>query len=311
MKLYEKWYADYVGDRYLSHLTADELNDRFRYLFENVSTLTDTGQIGIRGGQKGDSLEILELFSHALKEQWLRDPEFRPRFLKDAAVPKPRTEISNRLVDVRNRIVTNDPHLLKFGKAKYLEAAANSGKLRVSLASTYDDPSLNLAQKDSELSLTFQIDSSGMTARSEDGVDLGPIHSATFSLEVPDDYYVFCCSHTFDFRLFDDFDADSCLVIEDSHRFAEEIMGELSKVMNIKDRTYGPVQYIDPVRGAHHHFGEKRPIVQMAKHLRYFYQNEYRLVWVFDPDKGVTPDPYVDLILSGLPEYSRLEELCP
>ena len=255
MKLYEKWYADYVSDRYLSHLTTDELNDRFRYLFENVSTLTDTGQIGIRGGQKGDSLEILELFSHALKEQWLREPEFRPRFLKDAAVPKPRTDIASRLVDIRGRIVASDPHLLKFGKAKYLEAAAQSGILRVSLASTYDDPSLNPAQNDSELSMTFQIDSSGMTARSEDGVDLGPIHTAKFSLEVPADYYVFCCSHTFDFRLFDDFDADCCLVIEDSRRFAEEFADEISKVVNVKERAYGPVQYIDPVTGAHVHFG--------------------------------------------------------
>ena len=96
MKLYEQWYATYESDRYLSHLTKDELDDRFRYLFENVTTLTETGQIGIRGGQKGDSLEILELFSHALKEQWLRTPEFRPDFLQDAALPKPKTDLADR-----------------------------------------------------------------------------------------------------------------------------------------------------------------------------------------------------------------------
>ena len=181
--------------------------------------------------------------------------------------------------------------------------------MRVSLASTYNDPSLNTAQKDSELSLGFQIDASGMTAKSEDGQDLGPIHSAKLSLDAPADYYVFCCSHTFDFRLFGDFDADSCLVIDDSQRFAKELETELAELVDIEGMGYGPVQYIDPVRGAHLYFREERPIVQMSKHLRYFYQNEYRLVWVFDPKRLVSPIPHLDLVLPGLPEYSRLEKL--
>lgn len=304
MKRYEMWYAQYAQDRYMEHLSDDELSDRFRYLMENLSTLSETGQIGIRGGEKGDSLAMMELFSHALKEKEIRGFEFESNFLKGASVPNARQDLAERLAVARDSIQTGNAHLLKFGKSKYLADAAKLGKIRISLASTYDDESLNKSQRDSELNIPLQIDPKGVRIKLPDGTETTPVSIPSFRLEAPD-YYVLCCAHTFDRRLFGDFDADSCLVIDDLPRFSDELHAAVSTEVDVLDRGVGPVEYVDPVRAGHRFGGNNRPIVQMSKHIRYYYQNEYRLVWVFNPaEKDI--QPHLDLVIPSLPDYTRL-----
>jgi hypothetical protein len=94
-----------------------------------------------------------------------------------------------------------------------------------------------------------------------------------------ENFYVFCAAGSFDPRLFDDFQADACLLIRDLNCFGLHLLREFPAVA-------GSVHYEDPL-----HPVEENHLVEMAKHFLYEYQREWRMVWNSEEPLALTAAP--------------------
>lgn len=118
------------------------------------------------------------------------------------------------------------------------------------------------------------------------------------------DFYIYCTSSRYHYRLIDDFDADAFILFSDpsafSDRFAEAVRAALP------DHTVGagPVQYFDPYDGPGNTVD---PL--FWKHFRYAYQSEYRFVWVPPQDRKHMEPIFVGLgPLHDIAELFELED---
>ena len=201
MKLHESWIHEYNQDRYLSHLTNIDLSKRVRYLMENLTTLELNGKIGVKNIQKEPGNSLIRKFSHSHQELVLRNREPEPMFLKGASIPDAMLGHETRFRELNEYAHRKKPHLIKFGKREYFE----SYSFKVSLASSFLDPSLNAAQKDDEMKTIYYPHPDEVQIKTQDGRRLDGIKKIELIHEAPVDYYIFCSSLSFDVRLFGDF----------------------------------------------------------------------------------------------------------
>ena len=140
-----------MSDSYLTHLSRIELSERARYLVENLTTLSLNGKIGLLNIKDEPAYSLMQKFTHVLQEFVVRKEGFEPMFLKDAMVPKPMTEKNLKLNQLNKLALSKKPHLIKFGNREYLEKYS----FKISLASSFNDPSLNSAQMDDEMKAVY------------------------------------------------------------------------------------------------------------------------------------------------------------
>jgi hypothetical protein len=297
LNLDDFWRSEYDNNSYMSHLTTEQLSVRAKYLIENLTTLEKTGKIGLRNIQVDPGRMLMQLFTHVLQELDNRTESFVNNFMFDAAVPKPQIKHSARLIEIGTQYKKQKPHLIKFGKKKWINS------LKISLAKSFDDSSLNFAQMDDEMKAIFQPHPSEIKITDMSGKDIPGVKSVELSFEIDRDYYVYCSSHSFDYRLFGDFDADCCLFIFDSHRFSNDIMHELVKQVDLEDHGFKPVKYLDPIKPE----TNGRPEIEFHKHLKYSYQNEFRHVFIPNDNQQLDKDIFVTI--PRLYEYSELVNL--
>jgi len=281
----------------MSHLSTKHLSDRAKYLIENVTTLEENGKIGIKSVQVDPGRKLMRLFTHVLQELNNRSESFANNFISDAAIPKPMIENSQRMIEIGAQYKEQKPQLIKFGKKKWINS------LKISLAKSFDDPSLNVAQIDDEMKAIFQPHPSEIKITDMSGKDISGVKSIELSFEIDRDYYIYCSSHSFDYRLFGDFDADCCLFIFDSHRFSTDIMNELGKQVDLEDHGFKPVKYLDPIKPEIN----GRPEIEFHKQLKYSYQNEFRHVFIPKDNQPLYKDIFV--AIPQLYEYSELVNL--
>jgi hypothetical protein len=162
------------------------------------------------------------------------------------------------------------------------------GILRLTPASSYNDPSLNPAIRDAELEFSIHLrPGTRLQVELEPGSkvfhDIPGMAGLITHTKRCEDYYVFCASATFDPRLFDDFGYDACVLIRDWERLIE-----LVKIQRVPARTVfaGATVYLDPYMPH-----RAAPSVQLMKHLRYEYQKEWRIFWT-DPLPPPPLHPY-------------------
>ncbi|ELU49353.1 hypothetical protein B878_23813 [Vibrio campbellii CAIM 519 = NBRC 15631 = ATCC 25920] len=293
----EFWVREYRTNRYMEHLSIELLSDRLRYLIENLTTLETNGKVGLGNVSIEPWKSLIVKFTHAQEEFNLRRLSPPTDFLKGCAVPNAMVDKSQRLTDIHRMALQKKPHLIKFGKKEYL----GKNSIKVSLASSFMDPSLNVAQMDDEMKAIFHANPKGMTITTESGEKVKPIGTVNITYETSRDYYVFCSSGAFDVRMFSNFEADSCLFIYDSQRFADELVSKLHEHIEFDDYAYQMVEYVDPVKPE----GKgKDPIIEFHKHLRYQYQQEYRHVFVPKEDSRTPKDIF--LSMDSVAEYSEL-----
>jgi hypothetical protein len=79
MTVSDGWRQDYRLDRYLEHLSLDELEQRVRDIFTNVSVLSEDGKLSLPPVEKGTGY-WMQLFTHVLEEFALRGHWVRPGF---------------------------------------------------------------------------------------------------------------------------------------------------------------------------------------------------------------------------------------
>lgn len=296
MQLHECWRREYDQDSYLAHLSITELCFRARYLIENLTTLELNGKIGLRDICKEPGLTLMRKFTHVLQEFDSRKEGFEPMFMKDASIPKAMLGQEDKLKRLNEYAIEKKPHLIKFGKRCFL----SEYNVKVSLASSFSDPSLKAAQKDDELKATYNPHPKDFKITTLDAKEVGGILSAELTYEAPSDYYVFCTALEFDVRLFGDFESDACLFVYDSQKFSSQLYKKVASKVCILDHGYKPVIYSDPVRPGH----QKPPSVEFHKHIKYLYQKEFRHVFI--PDKASEAPPHLYILIPEAYEYTEL-----
>lgn len=293
----------YHRDRYLQHLSLEDLIQRTVDVLSNYPTLRPDGRIGLLPIDETGQYWFT-LFCNIMTELELRGETLPDGFLTNAPVPKPTWPSPPRgLVTPESMNVVGD-YLFKYGEERYLRPILEKGLIRLAPASFYSDPSLNLAQKDDELEVSIlanpirvKVQRVDQQTLEDEGEPIHPIGNVNFTLQYPSDYYVFCLASSYDLRLYDDFPSDSCLVIRDPKRFVEKIFAAFEEKVPKWSGCATFVSYYDPLRL------EKMPSrVFFHKHFRYSYQKEYRIV--------LRPPEPVGNLSPLFIEIGSLEEYC-
>lgn len=264
------WRTSYGVDRYLRHLTDDDLLARGRAIMTN-SLFTDRRALP----HEFDEREWRELLEHVRYEHERRGLTFRDSIpVAERLAAWPRMELARLAFEKYSGPVGQ---LYKFGEARYLEPMLRDGSLRVFPAAYYKDPSLRRAQQDDELERKVILDGSKLqlTHTAQDGTKR-PIHAtgkATFTRKSASNFYVWCTSTTFDPRLFDDFGADACLIIHDAGAFIERMHAAMEAALPGWPGCTILVHYYDPVRPG------DTLLSPRDKEFSFAYQREYRFLW--------------------------------
>ncbi|MGZ5117395.1 MAG: hypothetical protein ACXWCY_19710 [Burkholderiales bacterium] len=275
------WRKQYRHRRYMEFLSADELQRRFADVLTNTTTLTEEGRIGFPTAK--DDIEFwFSRFTHLMEEYAIRGLSF-PHASSLTSVRVPRATWPappHGVKSFQDLNLTPQSFLNKFSRRKYLEPMLRHGRVRITGAASYHDPSLNAAIRDDELSLAVEALPTEVRIQAIDPttgrpVTLQPRGNVSIRTALNTDYYVYCLSQVFHPRLFDDFEADACLVIKDGRQFAQRLSYHVIHRIGEWPRLAGPVTYVDPLmaRSPDH-------AVTFAKHFRYTYQKEFRLVWM-------------------------------
>lgn len=295
MNLNQYWRLEYEKDTYMQHMSDSEVSARARYLIENLTTLELNSKIGLRAMHTTLGRDLMRKFTHVLHELHLRNSGFQKQFMADASVSKAMLNHEKQLKKLNQYAAEKRPHLFKFGKIDHFDKSS----FKVSLASSFSDPSLNPSQRDDELALEYLPNPKEVKLTKLNGEAIEGVQHIKLNFEIKRDYYVFCSSLSFDVRLFGDFDSNACLFIYDSEQFAKDLQRLVSSSISILDHAFKPVRYIDPVRPE----GGRPKEIEFCKHIKYLYQNEYRHVFI-PRDTASNPKH-----LLHMPESKRYTEI--
>ena len=299
---------DYRRDRFMRHLTDEQLERRLVDLVANMTGLTPMGLVSMR--PPSDELAYwLARFSEVTEEIALRYGPFPngftqgrigfrgfPGSLDPRNLGRPTRFLMSRSQD--------DPVVVKYGEARFLRPALERGQLRVSPASTYADPSLNAAIQADEHGAEIEFAANVLPTPEIPGIELPTRVWLKTTRRVASNYYVYCTSSVFDLRLLFDFGADCCIVVHDPQEFSRRLLGAMEERLPGWTARTGEVEYFDPLQVT-----PQQVRLPMAKHFRYAYQREHRFVWL-PPDRRDALEPiYVEL--GPLSDIAELVSPCP
>ena len=274
---HEAWRCAYRSDRYMSGLNDGELDLRFADVMTNSTILKDEGKIGI--GQ----ILWMEKFAHLQEELGSRGRELPPADSLGTRLITPPAEKSALGESVRKQVGGPVPSaftLFKYGNLQHLKSLHFGGHLRLFPASHYNDPSLNAAVADSEL--TFEKIRGSTRTR----------------YRQKSDFYCFCSSWLHRERLIFDFSATAVLVVTDPLEFFLRLATALNRTSF--DVRFNGVTYVDPL------LLEDKDLTDLrfVKHMRFAYQTEHR--WVATPPKPMGRLEVVQICLGPLTDISVL-----
>jgi hypothetical protein len=303
------WREGYRLRRYLQHADHDELTRRLDDIFVNVIRFTDSGVAVVPAPLELNPYS--EMLVHVIEELRLRgwpDEGFAVKHLHFDNAKYPSVTAASTLWN--KRALPSSAYLLKYGSVRHLRALLTVGALRVAPASYYRDPSLNHAVRDSELEFRYESCSAKVrrppnndrTIPSSQWVEMPVIGNVRFTESLEHDYYMSCFSSRYENRLFDDFEANACLVIKDIRRFGESLRARMQEVLPSWTFMCRSVEYRDSYR-----MGTRGVNIVFTKHFRYAYQAEFRFAWV-PPGKTENLKP-IHLELGPLRDYCELFEL--
>lgn len=274
----EVWRGEYRATRYLETLNVQDLSTRLFDIAQNLmkfdekigkyKPIFNVGPDGIYRPVK--NLDWLKMAVEVYEEFGIRNIQI-PKFESPAYNPECEKRLS--LSNWANRsdlIEASKPPLdryevprtvFRYSLKKYNEGLLNLGKIRLVPASSYKDRTLlNRAQSDYETVMEVN--------------ELGG------HFEV-DDFFTVCFSSIYSFRMYCEFNTDSCVVVEDLPEFQKRFNQAIkdfnldSHQLRIAKVITCPVFYYDPL------IIEKPTTtdeIRLSKTFRFAYQHEFRLV---------------------------------
>tara|TARA_R110002095_G_scaffold142846_3_gene123704 strand:+ start:379 stop:1311 length:933 start_codon:yes stop_codon:yes gene_type:complete len=285
------WEESYQVRRYLIDASDDELAQRFKDILHNYHNITPEGKLGI-------NLDLeylhkwLELLTHSFQEFNMRGgiPTglVNQNDLPFITYPEPPGGFNI----LKGEELPTSKYLVKLGQQEHIRDLYEHGRIRIAPASSYSDPSLNSAIKDEELSfssigLKNEVKMALMDTDGKPKGEVEPIGNVTITTSVLD-YYVYCMTNKYDYRLVDDFKVDSMIVIVDPDSFGKIFMNKIKERFgDYFTYMWVPVYYADP-----YNINPEYYSVYFTKHFRYSYQHEYRFLMIPKTEKDIKFDPF-------------------
>lgn len=296
----QKWRETYKRKRYLADLLDTGLEIRLENILSNLLDFSKDGKPFFDQTLKMKGL--IERYIHVDEEMNQRGILKSSFAIKntDQYLSKYRN-IENAIKAWDNRKLSESPYLVKFGKKEHLYQMKNNGKIRINPASYYKDSSLNKAVQDDELSQTTMFPKGTKLKRQNlNGVyeEIKGIQNLSMTNKYSTDFYVYCMSSIYQHRLFDDFNADACLLIYNEKMFRDKLLKTSKEYFTEWQIKSGNVKYYDP-------FFPKPPLgISFNKHFRYWYQSEYRIA--FKSKNPVDKLECIDLEIGSLNDCTEL-----
>jgi hypothetical protein len=294
--------------RYLEHLTDEELGQRLRDIMGNTMVLKEDGRIGFVSLEKGGGY-WLEKFTHVHEEYCLRGQNFPAGVLKNVNIHKPTyPDPPKSVAAIEGRVFKEGTFLVKYGKACFMKLLFDEGQIQIKPASMYDDPSLNCAIRDNELSRTIYKLPSEVRINVIDkntgkpSAEIKPIGNIANTSQCVTNYYLYCFSCFYDHRLFSDFNYDACVIIKQPFEFEKILNAAFIKLFPDWTLLKSRVAYIDPLNAKNPE--DDSPF--FTKHFRYAYQYEFRFIWLPPIDKPVKSLNVLNLNLGSLKDIAEL-----
>ena len=324
----EDWTREYSANRYLRFETRRELNQRYQALMTNITILTDAGAVDLTNAEHWHSL-----FRHVVAEMFmLGQPPVHHNF--DPSVRKailfPDEGLCTRAANAVSRYPMRGNLVVKYGRAEYMRPLYELGHVYMQPASYFDRPhEHNQAVYDQE---TISHYKGAMVRQSERGTYLraqsvyaepdtflDPDHDFIhifeapdvtrdefihFGLEIDSGFWLYCMSDTMMPRMFSDFTADACVVL-DRREFIARLRSAWQRLVPAKGELgFGPVIYDDPV-GAYANLAVRQGVTNyFTKTFRYTYQREFRFAGMPKPPDE-TREP-LNLYLGSLDDIGEL-----
>ncbi len=297
--------ARYRAGRYMADISDADLHQRRKDISRNFLTINAKGKLS--------PLEVdhrLRVFWHGrfvdlLEEYVLRFGPYPRGFgavsLAEIGFPDPRSARTRAAMSATaSRRFEDGKYLVKYGKRAHLHDMLRTGAVRITPASLLSDKSFNDAIRDTELTMSRWL------YRPRLGhiyPDLEPaparelvIDGSVITSRTSEDFYLFCLSASYEACLFDDFDADACLIIHDPIAFRDRLLWQAHRTLNARGHVFGGVTYVDPLTQS----AVDIPIA-MQKDARYSYQDEVRGAWLAQRE---TTDLRVTYLSLGNLEYT-------
>ena len=128
-----------------------------------------------------------------------------------------------------------------------------------------------------------------------------------FGLQTDSDFWLYCMSDALMPRMFSDFDADACVVL-DRREFIARLRSAWNRLgPDVREMAFGPVIYDDPA-GAYAKSAVQPGVTNyFTKTFRYAYQREFRFTGLpKSPDETLEP---LNLYLGPLDDIGELISL--
>ena len=276
----------YRANRYMQALSIEELQQRTHDVMANVIRLRDDGKYELivpkRNGLHAPTrnIDFMRLYLEVGEEMLIRgllgsgeksaNPVKKIRRLDDESWCH-RPDWVGASQHSRQSYSNIPTMLFKFGNAEHMRALHKRGEAFVSPASSFKVADGDAARQDDELSMHWYRSGEKVEFRASD-------------------YYCWCCASVYDYRLFWDFEsggkpADACLAIHNLDSFIERFVAAVCAIpnRNAKQVYLRPVLYYDPLAvpdDPTEFAAYQDEAIQCAKHFRFAYQWEFRVVIV-------------------------------
>lgn len=294
----QEWRESYKQKRYLANLSITCLEKRLEEILSNLLDFSNIGEPFFN--QTLEMKGLIERYIHV-------DEEMNQREIYESSIKNPGKyekkypNLEKAIKAWNNRKHAEKPNLVKFGKKEHLFQMRESGKIRINPASFYNDSSLNMAVQDDELSQTTMLPKGTIIKRqNNDGKyeEIKGVKNFSLTNKYETDFYVYCMGTTYQHRLFDDFNANACLLIYDVQIFLDKFLRPIKKDYSNWQLKSGNIRYYDP-------YFPKPPLdIPFNKHFKYWYQSEYRIA--YKPKNPVDYLEYIDIEIGSLCDCSEL-----
>lgn len=293
----EIWEFAYQVHRYLKNYSDADLEARFRDILKSEHYLKDWL----------DSRAPITVYNSPLywqRKLFLIRKEYGLRGVIPPTVELPQTKPLNDVMQAAGR---QKDIIVRYDKKKFAQGVYEHGRLRVKLATEFADGSLTDAQRDTEREKTRRHLGSSVTITTQDGRKIPVIGDLYRTSTYAPNYngYTWCASNALDAYMFDEFEADACVVIHDAEAFSKRLNSAMQKHLTGWYFHHNPIMYFDPPEPIS---PNEYQDAFMTKEIRYAYQKEYRFLWVPTSGQRVPECKYFDIELGSLADLADYHE---
>ncbi|HSI10931.1 hypothetical protein ACQKJ1_23785 [Methylorubrum rhodesianum] len=274
---YQNWVLEYEASNYLREMSEDLLQERYDMLTYN---LWSTGQHGEVTPPRDpiNRRSLLRLIVHVCCEQSNRRGDGMISFDEETA--RSTASASYTPATLKIPFGGSPECFAKFGQRDHIKRSFDEGVFRIAPASSFNDASLNEAQRDNELMHWTRTPNEQMMVKfyglDENGAEIEmPVRKQELLRGMTvSDFYVWCCGLGYDARLFSEFKAEAVIVIRNKQEFKRRFSEAVSKILPYSTMQDRSLVYYDPYTI---HRNQLFPI--FTKNIKYLHQNEYRFAW--------------------------------